>query len=313
MFDHLDAGQATAGPGQDTRSWVSHGTVDNSAPGNPSVTFTPQYGPLVRVTLHPSGTPVVCRVAHAVGGNGEGEWHPFVSQDEVLVSIPEGDETAGCVIVGRLNNEIDQWPAQVAGNDSTKNNFSFRRLRTPYVVETASSYLVRSATSGAFFGISADGEVTISNADNAFLAVRPDFVGMQNGPGDVLFQIDVGAKQFVAEAAGTKFVLDADTSYLYTSGVLQLGTSGNQASEHATSIESIVVLLQAFFTALGALSPGPLTGAGVAGAFVAAMNAAIESAPSLPIAPYGASLQGALGIPKTAGVLPGVAAPGLLI
>jgi hypothetical protein len=313
MFDHLDNAQATAGPGQDTRAWCSHGTVDVSTQSSPAVVFTKEYGPLVNVTLHPSGTPVRCRVAHDVAGNGEGGWHPFVDQDEVMVLVPEGDETAGCVIVGRLNNEIDAWPQQVAGNDATKNNFAFKRTRTPYVFETASSYLVRSAVSGAFFGISADGEVTVANADKAFMALRPDFLGMQNGPGDVLFQIDVGKKQFVAEAAGTKFVLDGSSSFLYTSGALQVGTSGQQASEHVTSIESLVVVMQAFFTALGIASPGPLSGAGVAGAFIGLMNTALQEANFLPSAPYAASLTAALSVPKNPGVTPGIAAPGFTI
>jgi len=312
MFDHLTQGQAHSGPGQDTRQWCSYGTVDRETPGDPSTTFTDAYGPLVRVTLHPSGTPVVCRVAHEVAGNGEGEWFPFLEGDEVMVLIPEGDETAGCCIVGRLNQEIDKWPTQVAGQDSTKNNFAFRRVRVPYVFETAAGYLVRSAATGAFLSISQAGEVTIGNADKAYLALRPDFLGMQNGPGDVLFQIDVGQKQFVVEAAGTKFVLDGSLSSLYTSGTLQLGTSGQQASEHATSIESVVVLLEAFFTALGVASPGPLTGAGVAGAFTGVMNTAI-AAPPLPIGPFAAALAGALAIPKSPGVTPGLAAPGLLI
>lgn len=313
MFDHLQHSQSTAGPGQDTRAWCSHGTVDTSTPSSPSVVFTKEYGPLVNVTLHPSGTPVRCRVSHEVAGNGEGEWFPFVDQDEVMVLIPEGDETAGCVIVGRLNNEIDAWPAQVAGSDATKNNFAFRRLRTPYVVETASSYLIRSAATGAFLGISADGEVTIANADKAFVALRPDFMGMQNGPGDVLFQIDVGKKQFVAEASGTKFVLDASRSTLYTTGTLEFGTSGAQASEHATSVESVIVLLQAFFTALGIASPGPLSGGAIASAFVGLMTTALGTAPALPIAPFTVGLTAALSVPKVAGVTPGVAAPGLMI
>src|ERR1019366_2087115 len=138
-MSHYDAGlarEAVAGP-IDTRQWVSYGTVSPETPDAKSTTFTKEYGPLVNVKLHPTGIPVVCRVAHEVAGNGEGEWFPFIEGDEVIVLIPEGDETAGCVIMGRLNQEIDFWPTIVAGQDPRLNNFAFRRMRTPYIFETA--------------------------------------------------------------------------------------------------------------------------------------------------------------------------------
>jgi hypothetical protein len=312
-FDASTGGQAWSAPGMDTRQWVSYGTVDRETPDRPSVRFTDEYGPLVSVTLHPSATPVVCRVSHEVAGNGESEWFPFVEGDEVIVAIPEGDETAGCVILGRLNQEIDVFPKTVAGMDSTKNNFGFRRIRVPYVVECASGYMIRHATTGAILGISPEGTITMSNADKAFFALRPDFVGFQNGDATVLLQIDVDADQLVAEAKGTKFVLDGKSSLFLSSGTFGLGTSGTQPSEHATSIESVLVVLQAFFAAVGLSVPGPLTGAALAAATVAGLNAALEAAGALPISPYSSALSTALAVPKVAGVKPGVAAPGLLI
>jgi hypothetical protein len=314
-FDWGTAPQAMSVPGIDPRQWVSFATVDQETDSQKSVEFTDEYGPLVSVTLRPSGTPARCRVAHEVAGNGEGEWFPFIGGDEVIVLVPEGDETAGCTIVGRLNQEIDAWPKQVAGMDSTANNFAFRRLRTPYVIETAASYLIRSATTGAFMGISQTGALTFSNADNAFLALGADLLGMQNADGDVLLQIDVGAKQIVLEAAGTKMVLDAAASSLYTTGTLALGTSGNQASEHATSVESVLVLLEALLTAIGSTMPGPLTGAGLAAAAIPLVGAAVTAAAALPLDPAVVlpALTAALAVPKVPGATPGVAAPGLLI
>src|SRR3974390_1858677 len=313
MFDHSLMAAALDHPGADPRQWISYATVDPSTPGAPNLTFTTEYGPLVNVTLHPSGIPAVCRVAHEIAGNGEGEWYPFVDGDEVLVAIPEGDEKAGCVVIGRLNQEIDAWPQKVAGAHGTQNRFGFRRRRAPYVIETAASYLIRSAVTKASIGISADGSVQIVNGDKAFMAIRPDFVGLQSGDASTLIQIDVAAKQAVLEANGTKLTLDGSSSSLYTTGTLQLGTAGQQASEHAKSVESVVVLLQAFFTALGAASPGALTGAGLAAAFTGVMNTALPAAALLPITPYTVALTIALQAPKIAGVKPGVAAPGLLI
>jgi hypothetical protein len=263
----FDIGQHSA-PGTDTRQWGSYGTVMAENGDQKSVEFTPEYGPLVMVTLHPSNIDVRCRVASQVAGNGEGEWFPFLEGDEVWVEIPQGDENSGCLITARLNNEIDAWPRQVAGMDTTTNTFGFRRLRTPYVVETASSYLVRSASTGAFFGINQEGALTFSNSDNAFLTLNADFLGLQNGDGDVLIQIDVNAGQALMEAKGTKFIVDGSSSTFNTSGTLDLATSGGLANGHAITMEQVVVLLVNYLHFLGGPSgvsttlKGELTGVG---------------------------------------------------
>jgi hypothetical protein len=312
-FDSSTAAAAFSHPGIDPRQWFSFGTVDPDTPQARSVNFTTEYGPLVNVTLRPSGAPVVCRVLHEVAGNGEGDWFPFLAGDEVGVVIPEGDEKAGCTIIGRLNQEIDAWPMQVAGMDATQNNFAFRRVRVPYVFETASNYLVRDATTGAFFSMK-DGTVTLSNLDNAFFTLGPDLLGLQSGDATALVQVDVAAQQVVVEANGTKMVFDAAESMFYTTGTLQLGTAGNQAAEHATSIEAVCSLLQAFFAQIAITSPGMLVGASFAPPAVAALlNTALPLAAALPIAPIAAALTQALSVPKKAGVTAGVGAPGILI
>jgi hypothetical protein len=254
VHDIATLAEAFAKPGMDPRQWCSYATVDRETPDQKSVQFTDEYGPLVSCTLHPSGIPVVCRVAHEVAGNGEGEWTPFVAGDEVIVLIPEGDESAGCVIVGRLNQEIDAWPKTVAGQDATANNFGFRRMRFPYVIETAASYLIRHATTGAFLGINGEGVVTIANADNAFLALTASLLGLQNGDADVLMQIDVGAKQVVLEAVGTKLSLDGAASTFISSGTLNVGTSGLQGSGHAITLEQVLGLISNVIAYLAGVS-----------------------------------------------------------
>ena len=91
-FDHATAGQAFAGPGMDTRQWVSYGQVDQDTQDSRCVVFDPDLGPLVNVTLQPSGIPVVCRVLAPFAGQGESEYFPFISGDEVVVAITQGDE-----------------------------------------------------------------------------------------------------------------------------------------------------------------------------------------------------------------------------
>lgn len=297
-------------PGIDPRQWFSFGTVDQETPDQKSVIFTKQYGPLVRCTLHPSGIPVVCRVSHEVAGNGEGEWFPFVAGDEVMVAIPEGDESAGCVIFGRLNQEIDQWPQQVAGQDATTNTFAFRRLRTPYILETAAGYMIRSAVTKAFFSIDPTGNLILSNSDNGFLALRHDFIGLQSGDATTLIQIDVNNKRVVMEAnGGTKMVIDASASSLYTTGTLQLGTAGNQAAEHATSAEAMVGFVFQVVTALGAILTPTLTPAQV----LAVINTALAAIPATSYAPFIAGITAALQAVKAPGSIAGIGAPGLLV
>jgi len=301
----------------DSRQWISYGTVEIETAGAKSVTFTKEYGPLVNVKLHPSGVPVVCRVAHEVAGNGEGEWFPFLGGDEVIVGIPEGDEKAGCVILGRLNQEIDKFPTMVAGQSTNGNNFAFRRLRVPYIFETSASYLLRSAMTKAFLSIDAVGNITLSNADAAFLALTADFLGFQNGDADTLVQIDIEKKQVTMGANGAQMTLDKALSFLYTQGILQFGTAGNKASWHATSIESVVAVLNALFIAVGAATGGitPLTGATLAAAITTALGAggALQAAAVMPVTPFLSMIQAALSQPMVPGTTPGIGAPGLLI
>src|SRR5205823_839829 len=147
---------------------------------------------------------IPCRVAAHVAGNGEGEWYPFVANDEVVVMVPEGDERAGCLIVGRLNNGIDLFPSSVGGQDPTKNAFAFRRLKVPFILETASSHLMISAVTKAFVLLDKTGDITLSNADNAFLALHADMLTLQDGDALAVVQIDTKAKSISLDAQGTK-------------------------------------------------------------------------------------------------------------
>lgn len=303
--------QAYSGPGTDSRQWGSFGTVNPNTQDQPSVTFDPTYGPLVSVTLRPSAIPVICRVGGDVAGNGEGEWFPFLEGDEVWVQVPEGDEQGGCIITRRLNQQIDAWPTQVAGMDATQNNFAFRRLRTPYVLESASNILLRDATTNAFMTLN-DGSVILSNLDNAYLSLTPDFLGLQSGDASTLIQIDVSAQNILLQANGAQFLFDAATAQLLTHGTLAICTAGNQPGGHAITVEQVCIVLTALFNAIATASPGPLTGVTLAAAVLAALSGPAWSlAGALPIAPYSAGITAALEVPAVAGVTPGVGCPGL--
>ena len=96
-LDALSVGEAFAKPGADTREWVSFGTVSTD---DEPVVFSEEDGqPYVKVTLHPSLRPVLCRVGMEVAGDGEGEYTPFLSGDEVLVVMPGGREDGGATVI----------------------------------------------------------------------------------------------------------------------------------------------------------------------------------------------------------------------
>jgi hypothetical protein len=318
MERKMDLASITSGlarPGIDTRQWCSYGTVLKETPDTKSVDFSPEVGPLVGVKLHPSGVKVPCRVANPIAGNGEGEWSPFIEGDEVLVLIPEGDERAACVIIARLNNEIDAWPKQVAGQDTTQNTFGFRRMRTPYILETASSYLLYSATTKAFLSLSPIGELTLSNADNAFFALHSDMITIQNGDADVLLQMDVKSKTIHIEAQGTKFILDStNDSMLMTTGRLMIGTSGSIPLGHAVTVEQLAVILQGLLTSIGSTQPSNVIGAVLAAASIPIINAAIAYAATQPVTPMLGAITAALGTaPDPTGIKPGIGVAGLLL
>lgn len=328
-FDHATMAEAFSAAGNDPRQWTSYGTVEDTP-----VEFDTEYGqPFVTVRLHPAGNVVRARVLSQFSGNGEGSWTPFVENDEVLVSIPEGDERAGCVILGRLNNSYDAFPRQVAGQDSTQNTFAFHRTKTPMIIETASSYLIRSATSGAFLGIDPTGSATISDGNNNMLHVGADFVGIASGDSRLLLQLDLQDNQVIAsvnnDTGGTKMILDVNSSSIYTGGTLSIGTAGAPASQHAVSLEQVVSILANLICALTAQTAFSTSfmAAWAIGApalletiFTAALAGTISPSPPGP-APGGniatlipqisAALAGQ--IPDPTGVVPGVGRAGLLI
>lgn len=332
----------------DTRVWSSWGTVAQDTPEQPSVRFKDETGavipdgPYVAVDLHPWGHRVQCRVSSMCAGVGESEWHPFVQGDEVLVSIPEGNFMAGCMIVGRANNALDQFPAIVAGQDATANNFGFKRMRAPFIIETASSYLIRSAVTGAQFGIDQTGQVIFNDGDGSRFFMGPDAVGFTSADGTTSIQVLQESKQIALNAANgaSSFLIDGAASQFATTGTFSISTTGLLGLGHAVTLEQVVSILvnligflaQAPVTAFNPTSPlGTLwSSGGVAAldvAFAAALAAAVTPAPYTAAGVPGGflgtgfpltitALQVALASPFPAadptGLTPGIGRPGFM-
>lgn len=327
-------------PGNDTRQWVSIGEVKADDAGQ-VVSFREDLGqPLVSVLLHPTETPVYCRVGSMVAGNGEGEWHPFVQGDEVLVAIPEGMEDSGCVIISRLNNGFDKFPMDsVAGQDPTTNTFAFSRRRTPFVQEYAGPVLLRSALSSALITIDETGNITLKDSQNAALQLSADVIGFQ-GPSDAtagtspefLLQLDLTHRHLNVQVGDAAFVLSAsdaspEQNQIIVPGAFSMQTIGNPALEHVATTESTANVLEKMFVELAAIigATGVGTGAAIGAAILAwvatpAFAGVWGAAAAAPIGNVATSLPSTIAglfaatSPKPQGatsqLLPGIGCPG---
>lgn len=323
--------ESMAGPGRDTRQWVSFGLVTEEP-----VDFDPDHGPLVPVNLVPSEVEVLCRVAMQVGGNGEGEYYPFVEGDEVLVLVPGGNERGGCVIVGRLPNQRTPFPqTSVAGQDPSNNNFGFRRTKAPFTTEADGPMMMRQAASGAFLSLDAAGTVTLSNGERSALQLSADALTIQSGDGRALLQLDLtGSRGTLQMGSAVLTLADSTaspaTSSLVTPSVLQLAAAGAPPAEHVTTAEAVynifASVMAAFSAYLLTLPPAPLTTTSLAALLAPPAFSTTVLAPSvlLAVTPLNPTVAAALvayfatasgkppAVPGQGQVLPGLGCAGLL-
>jgi hypothetical protein len=320
-----------AGPEGDSRQWFSYGTVDPSDENRKAVTFDKE-GPLVDVKLHPSGGHVRCRVASWCAGAGEGEYYPFIDHDEVVVAFPEGCERAGAIIVGRCNNSFDEFPLTVAGNDVSENNFGFRRMRAPYVIETAQSYCIRNAMRGSMLMLEASGAVTLQGDGSNYLHIGPDFVGLQalDDPAPDVPGVTTGTPMFL-QLNRQKTIIDIQVqgyvqlrlkkraSELTAKDTFSVITGGAlTASEHVTTIEAVMNVIDLVLQGLATFSaPGALASLSVPstrlGLYAAAVwPMAVAGSPNMvALVPL---IKTALAgkVPNPTGTKPNVGCPGFL-
>lgn len=310
---------ALSRPGIDPRSWVSMGIVEPESTEAKSVQFEETVGPLVSVRLVPGGTVVNCRVSTWMAGNGEAAWYPFVGQDEVVVLIPGGNEREGCVIIGRCNNGIDEWPKVVGGQDTNTNGFGFQRMRVPFIVETASRYMIRSASTNAFMLLDEAGVWTIAGPSApggpaAFFHLGPDFIGLQDANADLVFQLGKDAGKFQCTLKTGEAVLsmgEASTgSGLKIPGTFYVTTSGIPSVEHAISTEAAANILSTFAAVLGPLFVPPIAAPAMLGLLAGAITAA-ATAPLAP--PLVAAINAGVGLKVGGPGLPGIGCPGFQI
>ena len=325
MFDIATMREAFAGPGQDTRQWITHGIVEPDTTDSHSVMFMDTDGNalpngiLVMVKLVSTGNVVPCRVVSQAAGEGEAEYSPFGPGDEVLVAVSDGDERSGCYILGRMSNGSDAFPQTVSGQDVTQNSISFKRISTPYILETAATYQIRQALTGASWSIDPTGNVIFSDGEGNFLALNQSALLFQESTGTALIQIDPEKKTVAIQSGATALVLDdTNGSSFLTGGTLSITASGGgYALGHAITLEQAVNLIQAAVIALGtqAFPPFAITPAQALLAMESAIPAAVLPATSLPISgPIAEAIALALSSPPDpSGTLVGIGRPGFLI
>jgi len=307
-FDGASMREAWKGPGMDTRSWLSYGIVDvpGEEQGTTAVEFDEDDGQLyVNVTLKPTDAPVRCRVGMMSAGSGEAVYFPFCGGEEVLVALPEGNPSAGCVIISRLNNFYDGFPFDsVGGADPKKNATALIRTRTPLTIESGASVQVRSAAAGALLLLDAKGGVTLRDGSANVLKLAADVFGYQNKAGDIVLQLELaGDHRFTMQNGQAAIVLcgaaDAQNpqSLIQTPSTLAIGTNGlsiTTAAEHVLTTEALFNILSNLLAQIAVASPGPLTGATLAAAYLVAAPAAIPLATLSPQLPaIGAALAAA--------------------
>lgn len=316
-----------SGPGVDTRLLIEEGTV---ADGENAVSweFAKLYGPLVKVNLQPSKRTVFCRLLQMSAGKGEGEFSTWVAGDHVLVLVPGGDLMAGPVIIGRLSNEIDEFPStNVAGVDPSGNTFAFKRQRTAFTHEIAGTYMLREATSGAFLTLdSTSGAITLKDGSNAALQMSADMFGYQSGDAKFLLQVDTSGKRFMLQIDDAMFRLSGSkanprTSTLVSPGSFSVSAAAQPAAEHVLTTEGMLNFLSYFFKQLGTANPGPILGAVLAGAadgIIAATAPLAAVGPLNPLiataiqAAFAATTQKPPGVPNQGQVFPGIGCVGFL-
>lgn len=263
-MDGTSASEAFSRPGIDPRLWCAFGTVDQDTEQSKSVRFKDDEGnplptgPLVTVTLQPSGVTVVCRVAGFIAGLGEGSWYPFQEKDEVLVVFPQGSTTAGATIVARLNQEIDVFPLIVAGQDVTKNTFGFWRMRTPFIIETAESFLIRNAKTGSQIAIDPTGQVILNNGDKNNLFISSDAISLSSGDEETFMQMNFSDKRITLATGDSRMEISAEgESIWFSTGAVNIGSGGVAGKGHAVTAEQLVA-----FTAnvICAIASPPING-----------------------------------------------------
>lgn len=283
-LDLRSLGEAVSFPGIDPRVWVSLAIVDSLD----EIEWDPDHGPLVPITLQPSGVQTFAVCGQSVSGNQEGEGCPFVENDMVLVVNPQGLERADTVIVCRLSSHLAPPPSLCGGQDTTANKISWKRKASPHFEEYGDRWTVKSAVSDALIAFDATGQVTIRDGSKSVLQMSSSAFGYQNSDASCEFKVSTTDPAIMLKASDAMFVLSSSsaaqtTSVMTLPAALTISAGGNQPFEHAASTESVANVLFNVLT----LQTEALVA--VLDLMMVALTTALSTTPGLPIGTPGAS------------------------
>jgi hypothetical protein len=312
-YDYASQREAAAGPGSDTRQWISNGVVNADTSTQKSVDFSGAAGPLVSVRLHPSDIDVRCRVASFVAGTGQGEWHPFVGGDEVLVAFPLGHERGGAVIIGRLNNGVDTFPTNVANQDVTQNSTTTRISIPNFAWSVSNGWLLRSSVTSAQLALDVKGGWMINSGDLHFLNLSTQGVALSLVGMTSFLSIDASTGRLVL-SAGSGSGPGKSIVTLDPGGNLYASTQGSPPVGHVATVEGMIATIASILTAFGlVIIPTPVSPAQT----LAAVEAGIAASGVTPpyAGPIAAAVLAKLGIPRdiTGQISPGLGSPGFFV
>lgn len=165
--------EASAGPGADTRTWVTLGRVRDA---DDAIAWIDGSGWVVDVDLSfgdlaGDTDPIACRVAQAFGGNERGSSVPIERSMEVVVLMPGGDTVASPVIVGILANRDDQRVPSEVNGETIDLDFAEAThfLVTPKDVEWQVGSAIRFAATDLARFLAQEVRLADADADQAFV------------------------------------------------------------------------------------------------------------------------------------------------
>ena len=234
-------GEALSHPGIDPRIWVSLATVDDE-----EVVWDQDLGALIPITEQPSGVQTYAVLGQSVAGNQEGQGSPFVAGDLLLVANPDGSEKADTVVICRLSSDLNPPPALCGGQDTSKNNISWKRTRAPHFEEYGDRWTVKSAVTDALLSFDATGNITVRDGSGGVLQMSSSSMGYQNSNASCVLQfgfVEGVSTTALIQAGSAMLLLNSNaippmSSLLIAPNTLQIGTSGNSPFEHAISTEA---------------------------------------------------------------------------
>ena len=174
----IDVGKlsaAVARPGIDPRRWITFARVLD-------IGFDPDHGLFADVEAMPSRDQLTCLIGSGYAGDDYGEFNAPAIGSVVVVAIPDGDESAGPVIICQLWNGANAKPPQELASSSPvpaeATGDPTRRVqdgRTMRIIAKAGANIRLEVEGSGKVQVAATGDATIEvTGEKAIIVNSPD-------------------------------------------------------------------------------------------------------------------------------------------